>query len=151
MTDSIELHSNDPIIETLEFKSFLNETERRFKRFLPAPGEPEEMEVPTSWGEVLTATPGDYLVGPLNDPDDFWPVEADIFEKTYEIKSPGVCVKVASTELTMLVNVTGGDPDQMVTVYTLEGPETVRAGDFFLARGVKGEIWPYPIEAIAKG
>jgi hypothetical protein len=26
----------------------------------------------------------------------------------------------------------------------MEGPETVRAGDFYLARGVKGEIWPYP-------
>jgi hypothetical protein len=29
-------------------------------------------------------------------------------------------------------------------VETLEGTETVRAGDFFLARGIKGEIWPYP-------
>jgi hypothetical protein len=31
-----------------------------------------------------------------------------------------------------------------VTIHTLEGVDTVRAGDFFLAKGVKGEIWPYP-------
>jgi hypothetical protein len=41
-----------------------------------------------------------------------------------------------------------GDPDQEVKVVTLEGEETVRAGDFYLAKGIKGEIWPYPREKI---
>jgi hypothetical protein len=39
---------------------------------------------------------------------------------------------------------TRGDPDQLVSVVSLEGAETVRAGDFWLAKGIKGEIWPYP-------
>ena len=42
----------------------------------------------------------------------------------------------------------GGDPDQVVIIKTMEGEETVRAGDFYLARGVKGEIWAYPKEKI---
>jgi hypothetical protein len=36
----------------------------------------------------------------------------------------------------------------MVTVISLEGPLTVRAGDFYLAKGIKGEVWPYPKEKI---
>jgi len=47
-----------------------------------------------------------------------------------------------------LVDVTGGDENQMVTVYTLEGPETVRAGDFYLARGIHDEIWTYPKDKV---
>jgi len=35
-------------------------------------------------------------------------------------------------------------------VQTFEGPVTVRAGDFLLAKGVKGEIWPYPKEKAAE-
>ena len=151
MTEPINLHSTDPIIKTLDFKPYHNETERHYKRFLPKPGEPETLEVPTSWGETLTAKAGDYLVGPLDNPDDRWPVDAEIFEKTYKINGPDICAKVTSTDLAPLVDVTGGNQDQMVTIHTLEGPKTVRAGDFFLARGIKDEIWPYPIEAIAKG
>jgi len=151
MTDSIDLYSTDPIVQTLDFRSYHNEVERRFERFMPEPGGPETLEVPTSWGEIITATAGDYLVGPKENPDDHWPVNAEIFEKTYEIIGPGVCVKVAHTDLVPLMNVTNGNPDQMVTVHTLEGPETVRAGDFFLARGVGGEIWPYPLDSVAKG
>ena len=39
-------------------------------------------------------------------------------------------------------------PDRLVKVVTLEGDETVRAGDFYLAKGVQGEVWPYPKEKI---
>ena len=46
--------------------------------------------------------------------------------------------------LVPLTDLTDGDEDQLVTVQSLEGPETVRAGDFFLAKGVKDELWPYP-------
>ncbi len=86
----------------------------------------------------------------MNNPDDRWPVDAEVFEKSYEIVQPGICVKTAVTELVPLTDVTEGDADQMVTVYTLEGPETVRAGDFYLARGVYGEIWTYPKDKVQK-
>jgi hypothetical protein len=43
-----------------------------------------------------------------------------------------------------LTVLTGGDPDRQVAVHTLEGVVTVRAADFYLARGVEGELWPYP-------
>jgi len=52
--------------------------------------------------------------------------------------------------LVPLIEATNGDEDCMVTVHTYEGEVTVRAGDFFLAKGVKGEIWPYPKEKVAK-
>jgi len=52
--------------------------------------------------------------------------------------------------LVPLVNVTNGNEECLVTVETVEGPETVRAGDFYLARGIQGEIWPYPKEKVAE-
>jgi hypothetical protein len=61
---------------------------------------------------------------------------------------PGYCIKRAITWLVQLTDLTSGVEDRMVTVETLEGPETVRAGDFYLAKGVKGEIWPYPKEKV---
>ena len=64
--------------------------------------------------------------------------------KLISSSAPGICIKRAVTLLVPLTDVTDGDEDQMVTVHTFEGPVTVRAGDFFLAKGVKGEIWPYP-------
>jgi hypothetical protein len=60
---------------------------------------------------------------------------------------PGYCLKKAVTLLAPLTEITR-DPDRKVTVVTLEGDETVRAGDFYLAKGIKGEIWPYPKEKI---
>jgi hypothetical protein len=148
MTNQIEITQLHPILEKLHFKKYQSTVERRCKRFLPRPGEPDRMEIPTPWGESLTAKAGDYLVSELDNPDDSWPVDADVFENSYEIVQPGVCIKKALTELAPLVDVTGGDADQMVTVYTLEGPETVRAGDFYLARGIYGEIWTYPKDKV---
>ena len=146
MPSSIELTALDPILEKLNFKAYKSTVERRFERFLPKPGEPDKMEIPTPWGESLDAKKGDYLVSEMDSPDDCWPVDAEVFENSYEIIRPGICIKKAVTQLVPLVEVTGGDADQMVTVYTLEGPETVRAGDFYLARGIYGEIWTYPKE-----
>jgi hypothetical protein len=150
MTKPIELTMLEPILDKLKFKHYKNIVERRFERYLPEPGEPQQMEMPTPWGESLTAKAGDYLVGEMNNPDDRWPVDSEVFEKSYEIIRPGVCVKTAVTELVPLTDVTNGDEDRMVTVYTLEGPETVRAGDFYLARGVYGEIWTYPKDKAQK-
>lgn len=148
MTNHIELTALDPIIDTLNFKSYQSTVERRFERFLPKPGDPERVEIPTPWGESLTAKAGDYLVSEMDNPEDRWPVDAEVFENSYEIVRPGVCIKKAMTKLVPLVDVTNGNADEMVTVYTLEGPETVRAGDFYLARGIYGEIWTYPKEKV---
>lgn len=148
MANPIELTSLHPILEQLKFKPYQSTVERRFERFLPGPGKPDRKEIATPWGESLTAKAGDYLVSEMDNPDDRWPVDAEVFENSYEIVKPGVCKKKALTELVPLEDVTEGNPDQMVTVYTLEGPETVRAGDFYLARGIYGEIWTYPKDKV---
>lgn len=144
MKEPIELRSDDPIVKTLKFIPHRSKVERRVERYKPKPGQPERMEVATPWGESLTAKPGDYLVSELDSPDDRWPVDGQIFEESYEIIREGYCVKRALTYLVPLTEVTDGDAEQLVTVYTLEGPETIPAGEFYLARGIKGEIWPYP-------
>lgn len=123
---------------------------RRGVPFLPGPDEPQTKEVKTPWGSVLTVKRGDMLISELDAPEDVWPIDANIFDETYVTMSPGICVKRAITMIVPLVDVTDGDEDRMVTVYTLEGPETVRAGDFFLAKGVRGEIWPCTKEKVAK-
>lgn len=148
MAKNTEITALNPILDRLNFKKYKSTVERRFKRFLPEPGEPDHQEIPTPWGESLTAKAGDYLVSEMDSPDDAWPVDKEVFENSYEVLRPGVCIKKALTELAPLVDVTDGDEDEMVTVYTLEGPETVRAGDFYLARGIYGEIWTYPKEKV---
>jgi hypothetical protein len=144
MSEPLFISSQDPILKTLRFKPFQNSEERRVEQYMPGPDEPQSIEVRTPWGADLTAKKGDYLVSDILKPSDRWPIAREIFENTYIITRPGFCMKNAVTELVPLVDLTNGDPDQMVTVETMEGPETVRAGDFYLARGVKGEIWPYP-------
>jgi hypothetical protein len=146
MKKPIFLTANDPLVESLHFQPYRSTEERRVERFLPEPDEPQTLEVATPWGAQLTAKKGDYLVSDPQHPTDRWPVDAEIFEGTYVIVRPGYGVKAAVTLLAPLTEVTGGDENQEVTVETLEGPETVRAGDFFLAKGIKGEIWPYPKE-----
>ena len=151
MNEPILLKSNDPVIKTLDFKPYRSVVERRVQRFLPSPDEPQDIEIMTPWGEYLTVNSGDYIVSELDaPPEDRWPVEASIFEETYVETRPGYCVKRALTMLVPLVDTTGGDPDQEVVVETLEGLVSVRAGDFYLALGVQGEIWPYPQEKVGK-
>ncbi|MBT7072098.1 MAG: hypothetical protein HN560_00335 [Anaerolineae bacterium] len=150
MSDPILLKSNDPIIKTVGFKAYRSIVERRVERFTPAPDEPQDIEISTPWGEFLTANAGDYLVSEMDAPiEDRWPVEASIFEATYIITRPGFCVKNALTHLAPLVDVIGGDADQEVIVETLEGMVSVRAGDFYLALGIQGEIWPYPEDKVS--
>jgi len=151
MSEAVHIKPKDPIIEKLNFKPYRSTVERSVARFLPAPDEPQEIEIETPWGESLTAKAGDYLISELDTPPgDRWPIKAEIFEKTYMITSPGRCVKKASTDLVPLVDAVDGDKDQEVVVETLEGLVSVRAGDFYLARGVNGEIWPYPKDKVQK-
>ena len=147
MSEPLILTSTDPIISRLNFKPFRSKVERRVVPFLPGPDEPQTIEIRTAWGAQLRARKGDLLISELATPNDFWPIDPAIFEESYVITRPGFCVKKAVTLLVPLTDVTG-DPDRIVTVVSLEGPETVRAGDFHLAKGIKGEIWAYPKEKI---
>ncbi len=150
MSKPILLKSDDPIIKTLDFKPYRSIVERRVERFSPPPNMPQDIEIATPWGESLTANAGDYLVSELDSPpEDRWPVKASIFEETYIETRPGFCVKSALTMLVPLVDAVGGDAEQEVVVETLEGKVSVRAGDFYLALGVQGEIWPYPKDKVS--
>jgi len=144
MKEPVVLQSDDPILNSLNFRPYRNMAPRRVVPFVPKDGQPETMEVTTSWGAKLTAKKGDLLISEMDKPDDMWPIDAHIFDETYLITAPGFCVKRAVTLLVPLIDVTNGDEDQMVSVHTCEGTVTVRAGDFYLAKGIKGEIWPYP-------
>ena len=148
MRAPIVISSDDSILRTLNFKPYRSKVERRVIPFLPAPGEPQSMEVSTPWGAQLTAKFGDFLVSEVDTPSDYWPIDPQIFEESYVIIRPGYRVKKAQTLLVPLTDITG-DPEREVTIISLEGPETVKAGDFYLAKGIKGEVWPYPKEKVA--
>jgi hypothetical protein len=148
MRKPLIITSNDSILATLNFRPYRSRVERRVIPFLPGAHEPQTMEINTPWGAQLTAHRGDFLVSELDAPNDYWPIDPVIFEESYRLLRPGYCVKKAITLLVPLTDITRGNPDQMVTVVSLEGAETVRAGDFWLAKGIKGEIWPYPHEKI---
>jgi hypothetical protein len=147
MTEPLLITSSDPILGQLKFKPYRSKVERRVVPFFPAPDEAQTMEIDTPWGTQLTARKGDFLISEIETPNDYWPIDPVIFEESYAIIRPGYCVKRAITLLVPLTDVTH-DPDRKVTVVTLEGSETVRAGDFYLAKGIRGEIWPYPKEKI---
>ena len=144
MKDAIIITSDDPVLGSLNFKPYRSKVERRVTPFVPALDEAQTMEVNTPWGQQLTARRGDFLVSEMDKPDDFWPVDPMIFNESYILTRPGYCVKKAITLLVPLTDLTQGDPDRLVTVISLEGADTVRAGDFYLARGIKGELWAYP-------
>ena len=148
MSKPTTLTSWDPLIGELKFKPYRSTVERRVEPYSPGPDGSESMRIKTPWGEELIARVGDFLVSELDKPDDKWPVKSDIFEETYVITRPGYCIKRAFTHLVPMTDVTDGDEDQIVNVYSLEGVTPVRAGDFYLARGVKGEIWAFPKDKV---
>ena len=148
MTKKIDLTSDNPILNRLKFRLYRSIAERRVEQFLPGPNEPQTTEINTPWGEALKVKSGDYIVSEISNPTDRWPVQADIFDATYIITRSGYCVKQTSTPFVPMVDVADGDADAEVTVHTLEGAYTIRAGDFYLARGPKGEIWAVPNEKV---
>ena len=148
MNDPIVITSDDPRLKALHFRSFRSKVERRVISFVPALDQPQSMEVNTPWGAQLTAKRGDFLVSEVEKPHDFWPVDPIIFEESYILIRPGYCLKKAVTLLAPMVDLTNGDPEQLITVVSLEGAETVKAGDFYIAKGIKGEIWAYPKDKI---
>jgi hypothetical protein len=150
MKEPVVLMPDDPVLKSLNFKPYRSMVKRRVEPFIPKDGQPQTMDVSTPWGSKLTAKKGDMLVSELDKPDDIWPIAAHIFDETYIIIAPGLCIKRAVTLLVPLLDVTNGDEDRMVVIHTFEGPVTVRAGDFLLAKGIQGEIWPFPKDKAAK-
>jgi hypothetical protein len=148
MKEPIYIAANDPIISKLKFRPYRNMAQRKVVPFLPEENEPQTIEVDTPWGAKLTAKKGDLLVSELDKPNDIWPVDADIFDESYIMIGIDRCIKRAVTLLVPLVDVTGGDENRLVTVESMEGNTTVRAGDFYLAKGQKGEIWAFPKEKV---
>lgn len=147
MKETLRISPQDKSLASLPFKPYRSMHERRVIPFLPAPNEPQTLEIDTPWGTHLTARKGDFLISEVEAPDDYWAIDPVIFEESYVMVRPGYCVKKAVILLVPLTKVTR-DPNRTVTVETLEGDVTVRAGDFYLAKGIKGEIWPYPREKV---
>jgi hypothetical protein len=153
MTDPILLTSESPILNKLNFRPFRSSVVRRVRSFLPSLEESQTLDLKTPWGATLTAKSGDKLLSELDSPNDEWPVDGAIFGESYMMVERGYCIKSAVTMLVPMTDVTGGNADGLVSLETLEGKQTVRAGDFYLARGVQGEIWSIPnkkVETIMK-
>ena len=74
-------------------------------------------------------------------------MQKDIFDTTYNRTRNNTYIKSASVLLVPLTQITG-NPDEEVIIYTLEGPVTVRSGDFYLAQGIEKEIWPIPKDKV---
>lgn len=144
----MDLRADDEKVKETRFKSYRSNIMRRAVRYNPGKGEPEEIAIQTPWGEKLNCRRGDYIVSEMDDSEDSWPVSADIFEETYMQVEPEVYIKKALMHLVPLTEFTRGKPDVLVAVHTLEGVVKVPAGEFFLARGTRGEIWPVPSEKI---
>lgn len=147
MNEPLIISPDDSILSQIHFKPYHNAQLRRAEQFLPAPDEPQEITLHTPWGETLVCKRGDYLVSEVNNPHDRWPVEHSIFEETYAKLRSGLFTKKPTNFLVPLSEITG-NPDRIVIVETLEGNVHVRSGDFFLARGPRGEIWPIPKEKV---
>ena len=147
MNRTLTITSDDSILQTLPFKPFRSKVERRVIPFMPSPDEKQAIDIKTPWGAVLTAKSGDFLISEVDTPNDYWPIDAQIFEDSYILIRPGYCIKKAITLLVPLTEITH-DPNAMVSVVTNEGTVTVRSDDFYLAKGIKGEVWPYPKEKI---
>ncbi|MBI5936109.1 MAG: hypothetical protein HY867_20585 [Chloroflexi bacterium] len=150
MPKPLIITSNDLILEKLPFKPYRAARERRMIPFLPEEGQPQTRVIETRSGRVLTVKRGDILISEMDTPEFVWPVDAAIFEASYEVIRPGVCIKRAISWLAPLTELTDGDPDREVTVVSLEGTNTVRAGDYYLAKGVAGEIWAYDAKKVGK-
>ena len=70
MKESIVIKSDDPILNTLNFKPYRNMVQRRVELFSPRDDELQIREITTPWGAVLTAQKGDFIISELDAPDD---------------------------------------------------------------------------------
>ena len=147
MSTPLTLKADDHILHQIPFLPYRYTTERQAVQFLPENGQPQTTVIHTPWGAELVAEKGDYIVNDIGSEDNRWPVKKNIFEETYLETKPGIYIKRAIVLLYPLKDVTK-DPQQLVIIHTLEGVVTVRAGDYYLCKGVKGEIWPMPIDKV---
>ncbi|HBY09040.1 MAG TPA: hypothetical protein DEH22_15140 [Chloroflexi bacterium] len=148
MKSLIEIESDSPFLKILNFRPYCcGGIERKAEQFIPDSAESPTKEIEAPWGGTLTAESGDYIVSDMENPDDSWVVKKSIFDTTYSKTRHNTYVKSASVYLVPLTDITGR-PDELVIVHTLEGPMTVRSGDFYLARGIENEIWPIPKDKV---
>ncbi len=143
MSQLPEFKSDSPMLEQMQFRPYRQAVERQAFQFSPTSDEEQTLAIVTPWGETLLAKNGDYIVNELDTPKDRWPVERTIFENSYMAVRPGYYVKSALTHLASFDAIINHG-DQRIIVHTLEGIVTIWAKDFYLARGIQGEIWPYP-------
>lgn len=147
MSKPLNLRAEDNFLKHIPFKPYRYSTEREAIQFIPPNGAPKIIKIATPWGAELEVEVGDYIVNDVGSPDNRWPVKKDIFEETYMELRTGIYIKRALVYLYPLAELTK-DPEQLVRVHTLEGVVTVRAGDFYLCKGVRGEIWPMPLDKV---
>ncbi len=108
--------------------------QKRTEVMIRTPESPSEAFA-LSWGN-LTATPeADVVIYTEKDAKGY-PCKKDIFAATYKETAPG-SGRYRKTETNRIIQVPAGDP---VVLKTLEGDETVPAGDF-VAIGKKGEVY----------
>ena len=136
--------SESPILSSLHFVPVQSPIEHRVVPFLPGSDEPETTGITTPWGETLTARKGDFLVSEMDTPDIYWPVDPVVFGEMYTITRPGFASLKTSTHLVPLSDLTGGDPNQDVTIQSFTGPQTARAGGYYLARNTERKLWFIP-------
>ena len=113
MEEALRISSQDKILASLPFIPYRSLHERRVVPFLPAPNEPQTLEIDTPWGTHLTARKGDFLISEVATPDDYWAIDPVIFEESYVMVRPGYCVKKAVILLVPLTKVTR-DPNRTV-------------------------------------
>lgn len=152
MSPILRIQSDDPILDRLSFVTYRYRPRpvRQAAQFLPRPDQPQTITLTQPNGLKLTAERGDYLVNALGSMHHRWPVRKDIFEQSYRAIRPGYYVKHATVELLPLTQLTEENPDQRITIVSIEGEETVRAGDYYLARGVNKELWVVTRKSIGK-
>ena len=149
---ALELRPTDPVIQTLRFDKYRSKVCIAVTQFLPKDNEPQTCIVNPP-DEVRA---GDYIGSEIGNSTNAWRIEKGTFESSYEWVAPGIARKSAVIELIPLVTLTD-NPDRIVKIYSyVPGEETEeamdgdkrfieRAGDVFLARGAKGELYRYPI------
>jgi hypothetical protein len=81
------------------------------------------------WGDVQTCKAGDWIV---DNEGDVYTVAGDVFERTYERRSPGVYVKVARVQ--------AWRAEAAGSIETREGRTHYEAGDY-LVENEAGDVW----------
>ena len=92
----------------------------------------------TRYGDPMQAEPGDVI---LSDARKRWTVKPDIFARTYRPLGDGTYTKCTPIQVEI------SSHEQVIE--TLEGPQTVRAGDA-IVHGIAGELYSMSPDRLAE-